>query len=90
MDKLINELVEEFTKEKDKEYPKGNHEVKIVAKANKKGNIQVLGVSGNETSILAVLCIIFQELEKQSTLSSEELAMMCSMSLKINKERGII
>ena len=85
MDKLIDELVECFTKEKDKKYPKGNHEVKIVAKANKNGDMEVLGVSGNETSILAVLCLIFQEISAHSKLSAKELATMCQMTLEIKE-----
>lgn len=85
MDKLIDELVKCFEKEKDKKYSKGNHEVKIVAKADKNGDMEVLGISGNENSILAVLCVIFKEIAKHSKLSAKELAMMCSMTLEIRE-----
>ena len=85
MDDLMEELVKGFKKEKDKKYSKGNHGVKIVAKADKNGDMEVLGVSGNESSILAVLCVIFEEIAKNSNLSAKELATMCSMALAIQE-----
>ena len=82
MDDLIKELVEDFKKEKDRKYSKDNHEVTIVAKVNKKGDVEVLGVSGKEASILSVLCLIFEKTAKQSQFSAKELAKMCYKSLE--------
>lgn len=88
MDDLIKKLVEEFKEEKKIE--KATEEIdkanKIVAKVNKNGNVEVLGVSGRQTSLLATICLLLKEIEKYSDDSAEDMAMTILTALKMGKE----
>lgn len=89
MDNLIKELVEDFKKEKNKveeAIEKINKENKIVAKVDKNGNVEILGVSGNQTVLLSTICIILREMEKHSDDSAEHMAMVILTALEMEKE----
>ncbi len=89
MDNLIKKLVEDFKKEEkkvEKESEKCNKENKIVAKVNKNGDLEILGVSGNQSALLSIICIILREMEKYSNDSAEDMAMIILTALKMEKE----
>ena len=89
MDNLIKKLVEDFKKERKKnehESEKTNKEAKIVAKVNEEGNVEVLGVSGNQSALLSTICIILREMEKHSEDSAEHMAMIILTALEMEKE----
>ena len=88
MDDLINKLVEELKEEKKieeatEEIDKAN---KIVAKVNKNGNVEVLGVSGNPSALLSTICLILREMEKHSDNTAENMAMIIFTTLEMEKE----
>lgn len=88
MDNLIKELVEDFKKEKKVEEAgeKINKENKIVAKVNKNGDVEILGVSGNQSALLSTICMILREIEKHSDDSAEHMAMIILSALEMEKE----
>ena len=88
MDDLIKKLVEELKEEKKieeatEEIDKAN---KIVAKVNKNGNVEVLGVSGNPSALLSTICLILREMEKHSDNTAENMAMIILTTLEMEKE----
>lgn len=88
MDKLIKELVEDFKKEKKVEEAteKINKENKIVAKVNKNGGVEILGVSGNQSALLSTICLILRNIEEHSEDSAEHMAMIILAALEMEKE----
>lgn len=89
MDNLIKELVEDFKKQKDKvekRDEKLNKANKIVAKVNKEGCVEVLGVSGSQSSLLSTICLILQEMEKHSEDSAEAMAMIILTAIEMRKK----
>ena len=88
MDDLIKELVEDFKKEKKVEEAteKTNKEIKIVFKSDEKGDVEVLELSGQESSLLAGICAILETMEKQSSNSAEHMATLILSALEMGKE----
>lgn len=89
MDNLIKELVEEFKKEQSKfknKSEKINKANKIVAKVNKNGDVEVLGVSGNKSALLSTICLILRNMEEHSEDSAEHMAMIILTALEMEKE----
>lgn len=89
MDNLIKELVKEFTQEKkkvEKEEKKVNKANKIVAKVNENGEVEILGVSGVKSALLATICIILKEMAKDDNDTAENMAMVILTALKMEKE----
>lgn len=89
MDNSIKELVEDFKKQEDKvekESEKCDIANKIVAKVNEKGNVEVLGVSGSQSSLLSTICVILKEIEKNGGDSAEHMAKIIFIALEMEKE----
>ena len=89
MENLIKELVEDFKKEKKKveeTTEKINKANKIVAKVNKNGGVEILGVSGNQSVLLSTICLILREIEKHSDDSAEHMALIILRALQMEKE----
>ena len=86
MDELIKELVEDFKKQEKKD-EKDNKGTKIVAKVNKNGCVKILGISGNQVSLLSTICLILREMEKYSDDSAEDMAMMIAKALEMEKKK---
>lgn len=90
MNELINELVEEFKKQEkqiEKKSEKTDKSSKIVFKANEKGNVEVLGVNGSQTGLLSAICVILQEMEKQTDDSAEHMAKVVLTTLELEMEK---
>ena len=88
MDKFINE-VEEFKKQEDKvenKSEKTNKEAKIVFNSDEKGNVKVLELSGQESLLLAGICVILRTMEKQSDNSAERMATHILTALEMGKQ----
>ena len=83
MDELIKKTKKIALKRKVK---KTNKEAKIVAKVNEEGNVEVLGVSGNQSALLSTICAILHEMEKHSEDSAENMAKIILIALKMEKE----
>ena len=89
MDNLIKELVSELKKDEQKyedESKKINKENKIVAKVNKNGCVEVLGVSGRQSSLLASICLILKEMGKHSDDTALDMAKIILLTLEMEKE----
>lgn len=89
MDNLIKQLVEDFKKQENKieeATEKINKANKIVAKVNKNGGVEILGVSDNQSALLYTICIILREMEKHSDDSAEHMAMIILTALEMEKE----
>lgn len=89
MDKLIEELVEEFKKQDkkiDKMTKKQDCSVKIVAKTNENGCVEVLGINGSQTALLSMIVLILQEMEKHADDSAENMATIILTALKMVKK----
>lgn len=89
MDNLIKELVEEFKKEQNnfkKKTEKLNKETKIVAKVNKRGNVEALEIVGNRTAVLSTICGILRIMAEHSDDSAERLATIILTALEMEKE----
>lgn len=89
MDNLIKKLVKEFVKENknvDNEEKEISKECKIVAKVNKKGDVEVLEIEGQQIALLSTICAILKVMAKYSDDSAERLAMTILTALKMEKE----
>ena len=89
MDNLIKELVEEFKKEQNnlkKKTEKINKETKIVAKVNKRGNVEVLEIVGQQTAVLSAICGILKIMAEHSDDDAERLATIILTALEMEKE----
>ena len=89
MDDLIKELIEDFKKQEKKveeATEKIDKEAKIVAKVNKNGDVEILGVSGSKTALLSTICVILSNMEKHSDDSAEDMAKIILTVLEMEKE----
>ena len=88
MDDLIKELIEDFKKEKKVEEAteKISKEAKIVAKVNKNGGVEILGVSGSKTALLSTICVILRNMEEHDEDSAEDMAKIILTVLEMEKE----
>lgn len=91
MDELIKELVEDIKKQKkvvEKISEKNNKGTKIVAKVNKNGCVEILGISGSEVALLSTICLILQQMEKHCDDSAENMAMMIAKAFEMEKKKN--
>ena len=91
MDNLIKKLVEDLKKEEkklDKECEKMNKASKIVANVDENGCVEVLGVSGDQSTLLSTICLILQEMARHSDDSAEYMAMIVLTALEMRKENN--
>ena len=89
MDNLIKELVEDFKKQEKKveeATEKIDKEAKIVAKVNKNGDVEILGVSGSKTALLSTICVILSNMEEHDEDSAEHMAKIILTALEMEKE----
>ena len=89
MDNLIKELVEDFKKQEKKveeATEKIDKEAKIVAKVNKNGGVEILGVSGTQSALLSTICLVLREIEKHSEDSAEHMTMIILTALEMEKK----
>lgn len=89
MDNLIKEIVEDFKKEEkklDKKVEKMNKGSKIVANVNENGCVEALVISGSQSALISTICLILQEMAKQSDDSAEHMAMIILGALEMRKE----
>ena len=89
MDDLIKELVADFKKQEKKveeATEKIDKEAKIVAKVNKNGGVEILGVSGSQSALLSTICTILRQMEKHSEDSAEHMAMIILTALETEKK----
>ena len=91
MDELIKELVEDLKKQEkkvEKISEKTNKSAKIVFKANEKGDVEVVGISGSQTALLSAICVILDQMEKSCDDSAEHMATIILTTLEMEKKKN--